>query len=160
MAAPTTTPRQSIDGIKLDDGHSTIVAFERAPGFLIWEKSVTPPGLEGDEAINTTTMHNIIWRTFAARKLFTLTQMTFTGAYDPQIYSAAEIQALCNQEGSITVHFPDLSTLDFFGYLKSFIPGENVEGTQPEATVTIVPTNQDPTTGSEQAPVITEVSGT
>jgi hypothetical protein len=44
--------------------------------------------------------------------------------------------------------------------MQMFDPGELVEGTQPEATITIVPTNFDPSGKVEAAPVLTNVSGT
>lgn len=152
------TVRQTPSGIKLDDGFSTKIAFNRDPDVSFWEKTVKPPGIDGGDAVETTTMHNVTWRTMSPRKLRTMTQMTSKAAYDPAVYD--QIRELVNQEGSITVHFPDGSKLDFFGYLKDFEPDDHVEGTQPEATITIVPTNQDPVTGAETAPVLTSVTGT
>lgn len=159
MAAPTTTARATPAGIKMDDGFSTVIAFSRDVDVSFWEKTVTPPGIDGGDAIETTTMHNDIWRTMAPRRLKTLTDASITVAYDPAVFTQI-LDNLINQEGSITIHFPDGSTLDFYGYLKTFEPGENTEGEQPEATITIVPTNQDPTTGSEEPPILTSVAGT
>jgi hypothetical protein len=42
--------------------------------------------------------------------------------------------------------------------LKSFTPGDNAEGAQPEAEVSIICTNKDAATGAETAPVFTEAS--
>lgn len=158
MAAPTTTARQTPVGIKLDDGYSTKIAFARRPAVSFWEKTVQPPGMDGGDAIDTTTMHNTLWRTMSARALITLTESSTTVAYDPRVYT--DILTLLNQEGSVTCHFPDGSKLDFYGYLKTFEPSDNTEGEQPEATVTIVPTNYDPVNRVEAAPVLTEVTGT
>lgn len=158
MGTPSTTARTTPPGIVLEDGFSATIAFERDPDVNFWEKTVSPPGIDGGDAIATTTMHNTLWRTMAARSLQTLTEMTTKVAYDPVVYS--EILALVNQPGSITVHFPDGSTLDFFGYLRLFEPDDLTEGEQPEATVTITPTNTDPSDSTEAAPVLTEVSGT
>lgn len=158
MAAPSSTARVAPDGIPLEDGFSTKIAFEHDPNISFWEKTVKPPGLDGGDAIDITTMHNTTWRTFAARDLKTLTEMSTTVAYDPDVYD--EILAIINLEGSITVTFPDGSTLDFFGYLRTFEPNDVSEGSQPEATITIQPTNYDPTNDVEAAPVMTEVSGT
>lgn len=155
---PTTTPRVTPTGIKIDDGHSTKIAFSRNPDINFWEKTVTPPGIDGGDAIDTTTMHNVTWRTFSPRKLKTLTEMKTEVQYDPIAYD--ELRDLINVEDSITVTFPDGSTLSFFGYLKSFEPGELSEGEPPMATITIQPTNQDPTTGAEAAPVLVSVAGT
>lgn len=158
MAAPTPTARQTPTGIKLDDGHSTLVTIGSDPDCSFWEKTVTPPGLDGGDPVETTTMHNDVWRTMAPRKLKTLTDLTTTAAYDPVIYT--QLVGRINEETTITVTFPDGSTLAFYGYLRSFIPDEVSEGEQPTATATITPTNQDPTTGAEEAPVLTNVSGT
>lgn len=153
-----TTARSTPGGIKLDDGYQSLIAFERDSDVSFWEKTVKPPGIDGGDAVETTTMHNTTWRTMSPRALRTMTDCTFTAAYDPAVIS--QIVALVNQEGAITVHFPDGSTVDFYGYLKSFEPADLAEGTQPEATVTIVCTNQHPTTGVETAPEVTSVAGT
>lgn len=159
MAAPVTTTRQAPAGIKLRDGFSTKIAFENDPDVSFWEKTVQPPGIDGEDEIDITDMHNVAVRTRAARSLYTLTPVNTTVAYDPNVYN--NIMSLVNSEGSITIHFPDGSTLDFFGYLKSFTPSENSEGEEPEADIVIVPTNTDPDNNYVEAvPVLTEVSGT
>ncbi len=155
MAAPATTARSTPLGIPLGDGYSTKIAFAADADVSFWEKTVGPPGLDGGDAIETTTMHNSTYRTFGARSLITLSESSTTVAYDPDLYD--EAIALINVEGAITVHFPDGSTLDFFGFLRTFEPGDNEEGTQPEATLTIQPTNWDPANNVEAAPVMTEV---
>lgn len=158
MAAPSATARQTPAGIKMDDGHSTLITFAADPDVSFWEKTVTPPGIDGGDAIETHTMHNDEWRTMAPRQLKTLTEMTCTAAYDPDLYN--QILALVNVETTVTVRFPDGSTLAFYGYLRVFEPSEMQEGEQPEAEITIQPTNQDPTTGAEEAPVLTSAPGT
>lgn len=160
MTAPVTTTRQTPGGIKLKDGYSTKIAFENDPDVEFWEKTVQPPGLDGGDEIPQTTMHNTTVRTFAPRSLYTLTNTTTTVAYDPNSINSIK-NNLLNQEGSITVHFPDGSTLDFYGYLKSFTPSDHTEGEQPEAEIVIVATNTDPDNNfTEEVPVLTEVSGT
>jgi hypothetical protein len=159
MAAPSSTTRATPAGIKLDDGYSTKIAFARDSNVSFWEKTLSPPGLDGGDPIDTTTMHNADWRTMSARQLATLSEFTCTAAYDPNVYNDI-INNLLNQEGSITVHFPDGSKLDFFGYLRSFQPQDVAEGAQPEAQITIVPTNYDPTNNVEASPVLTQVAGT
>ncbi len=158
MAAPVAAARSTPLGIFMDDGHSTKVAFSLDPDISLWEKTVTPPGIETGDPVDTSTMHNTVWRTFAERALKTLTPMTFTAAYDPDAYD--EVLAIAGTNGTITVHFPDLSTLAFFGILQNFQPGEHSEGAQPEATCTITPTNYDPVNNVEAGPVMTEIAGT
>lgn len=158
MAAPVPANRSDPAGIKLDDGYRTLVAFTADPDASFWEKSITPPGLDGGEEIDTTTMHNDTWRSMAPRALKTMTPFSMTAAYDPVIYST--LVSLINIETTVTIHFPDGSKLAFFGFLKSVEPGELVEGTQPEITVNVVPTNADPTTGEEEDPVLVNAPGT
>lgn len=158
MAAPTPTPRQSPTGIKLKDGFSTKITFATKPAISLWEKTVTPPGIDGGDAIEQTTMHNTTWRTFASRSLKTLTDASFTAAYDPICFT--DLLALINLETTITVTFPDGSTYAFYGYLRTFEPQEVSEGEQPEANCTITCTNFDPSAHVEAAPVLASVAGT
>lgn len=157
MAAPAPTTRVTPTGIKLDDGFQTLVTIERFPSINLWEKTVQPPGLDAGDAIETTTMHNSVYRTMAPRQLITLTEMKIQCAYDPGVY--AQILQAVGVNDEITVRFPDGSTLAFWGFMKDFVPADASEGTQPEAAVTIVPTNRD-NAGAEQAPVLASVSGT
>lgn len=154
----TTTARQTPNGIRLEDGYRSLVAFDRDPNIELWEIEVKPPGIDGGDQINTTTMHNTTWRSMASRALMTLTESTIKFAYDPLLYTA--VIALCNREGAITQIFPDGSTLDYYGYLKRVEFDPLVEGTFPTGTATIVPTNVDPITRAEVAPVVTAVLGT
>lgn len=158
MAAPTPTTRQAPTGIKLKDGHSTKITFENDPDVCFWEKQVTPPGMDGGDAIEQTTMHSIRWREMAPRQLVTLTPMQTTVAYDPDVYNS--VLALLNVEDVITVEFPDGSTLAFYGFLRTFSPAALVEGTQPEATIEIVPTNFDFVNKVEAGPALASVAGT
>lgn len=158
MAAPTPTARQNPAGIKLDDGFSTVITFAADPDVSFWEKTVTPPGIDGGDAIETSTMHNDVWRTMAPRQLKTLTESSSTVAYDPNVFN--NILSLINVRTTVTVTFPDGSTLAFYGYLRSFEPNEMSEGEQPEATVNITPTNFDHVNKVEASPVLTSVAGT
>ena len=158
MAAPSVTAIGTPGGIKLSDGYSCVYAFERMPTVSLWEKTVQPPGLDLGDAVDQTTMRNELWRTKQSRSLLDLTESQVVCAYDPQVYD--DIVELAGQEGSITVHFPDGTTLSFYGFLKSFDPSPLEEGSQPEATVTVVPTNFDPVNKVEAGPAIASVSGT
>lgn len=158
MAAPTPTTRVAPGGIKLDDGFSTVITIALDTDISFWEKTVQPAGIDGGDAIETSTMHNVTWRTMAPRSLKTLTEMSVTAAYDPDLYN--QILECINVETTITVEFPDGSTLAFYGFVKSFEPADLSEGEFPEATITIVPTNFDPVNRVEAAPVLTSVAGT
>ncbi len=139
---------------RLDDGHSTTVAFTDLPAVKFFEKEVTPPGVDGDGPNNTTTMLNTVYRTMAPKKLKTMTEMTLTVAYDPAVYTDIVGVSGVNNNQLITITFSDSSTLAFFGWIDKFIPGTIVEGEQPEAEVTIQPSNQN-ASGVETAPVHT-----
>ncbi len=151
MAAPTYTARVEPSGSRLDDGYRTLVTFAADPDVKLWEKGVTPPGIDGGELINTTTMWNDTLRTMSPASLRTMTDGQMRCAYDPAVYP--QIIALVNVKTTVSILFPNGSKLSFFGVLRTFIPDELVEGTQPEATCEISPTNTDPSTGSEQDPV-------
>lgn len=157
MGAPTPTVRATPSGRKLEDGYQSLITFALDTDVALWEKSVQPPGLDGGEKIDQTTMHNVTQRTYSARSLYEVTDSQITCAYDPHVYN--HIKALINQETTITVTFPNGDTLAFFGYLQKFEPNELTEGEQPEATVTIVATNKD-SSGVEQTPVLTTAAGT
>ena len=143
------TTRGTPEGIPLQDGYSTKIALAASGGdtFSFWEKTVTPPGLDGGDPVDTTTMHNGTYRTMRARSLKTMTPVSGTCLYDPKVYT--ELLTIINVETTVTVHFADGSSLAFYGYLRSFVPAAAEEGTSPEAEYTIQPTNWDPTSNVE-----------
>ena len=162
MAAPTHTSRinpsvgEGAD-IPLQDGHATLVTLGANADIAIWEKTVTPPGYDGGDPIDLTTMHNIVYRTSGPRALVTMTDITMTGLYDPIMYT--EILARVNQEDTITVTFADGTQVSFFGFVQSFTPQDHAEGTPPEAQILIHPTNWDYENDVEAGPLVTEVAG-
>ena len=74
MAAPAITARTTPAGIMLKDGYSTKIAFAADPDVSFWEKTVKPPGIDGGDGIEQTTMHNSAYRTMRSRSLKTLTE--------------------------------------------------------------------------------------
>lgn len=142
MAAPTTTSRSTPVGTALTNGLSTKIAFAADPDVSFWEKTVTPPGLDGGDAIDCTTMFNTSVVTMLPRTLKTATDLSVTVAYDPVVLD--QILALINVNTDVTVHFPNGDTWDFYGFLRVFQPQEHVRGSQPEAQITITPSNADP----------------
>jgi len=136
----------------LTDGHPTTITFYAlGTGIAIKlkETAVTPPGIDGGGENDTTTMRNVNWRTKQPKALKTLTDGSCTFQYDPAIYD--QILSIINVNGVIRVDFPDNSAIEFWGWLNNFTPGENVEGTMPTATGTIICSNQDDS-GNEVAP--------
>lgn len=131
---------------RIDDGFSTTIEFGLTK---LYEKTVTPPGVEGGGETPTTTMLNTTWRTRSPKKLKTLSPCSFVAAYDPAVYD--EIVAEINTNQSIVITFADSSTLTFWGWLDSFLPNEAEEGVQPTANCVIIPSNQN-VAGVETAP--------
>jgi hypothetical protein len=158
MAAPTATARQAPSGQKLRDGYQVLIAFINDPNISLWEKGVKPPGMDGGEKVDQTTMHNQLCTTAAPQYLVMYTDGTARVAYDPAEWDA--IHDLINSNQAISFIFPDGSVLVAYGYLRSFEPDELVRGTQPEATITIVITNLDPLTCEEECPVMIPAPGT
>ena len=153
MAAPNPTPPNVPFGAHLRDGFKTRITFGDDVGVSLWEKTVKPPGLDGGDKIEQSTMRNTLLRTYHPRSLITMTDLTMTCAYDPFIF--LDILDLVNVNQVITVTFPDNSTVAFWGFLKSVEPNDHTEGEQPEVTVTICPTNVD-TDYAEQNLVYTQ----
>lgn len=158
MSAPALTARGTPSHSFLEDGFSTQVALSQAPTAELFEKTVDPPGVDGGEPVPLATMLSQTWRTFTSRELKTMTPMRMTCAYSSKCYST--LVSIINVEGSITIHFPDTSTVTFYGYLQSFEPSTVAEGVQPEAVVVIMPTNRDPINKVETGPVWVMGTGT
>jgi hypothetical protein len=157
MAAPTATARLDPAGLRLLDGYRALYTFARRPAIALWEIEVTPPGVDGGEAIDTTTMHNDLWRTKFHRSLQELTDGKFTCAYDPAVLD--NIVDQINAPDVITVTFRDGSTWAFHGYLRMWEPDALKEGEMPTATATITPTDED-TGHVERGPAVSAVAGT
>lgn len=160
MTAPTLTARVAPTGRRLPEGHRFTIAFSAKPNICLWEISGNPPGYDGEDLIDITTQHNEVVRQFHPRSLITVTNSTWTVAYDPKAYTEAEVRGMINRNQSMTVHFSDGSTLTFYAALLRFEPEEASIGEFPTATIEIGPTNTDPVTGGEELPVMVEVSGT
>jgi len=158
MAAPTPSARVTPSGRKLFDGYQSFITIALDTDISFWEKTVKGPGMDGGDAIDQTTMHNLDWRTFFPRALITLTEMTITAAFDPAVFT--QLMAVLNRPTTITRKYCDGSTLAFYGYVRMAEDGDHTEGEQPEMTITIQPTNYDHTNNVEADPVLTSVSGT
>lgn len=139
----------------LTDGHPTFITFSAGSSGItltdiMKEKEVTPPGMQGGGANDTTSMRNTVYRTFQPKSLITVSESSFTAFYDPALLD--EIVAMLNVNQQLTITFPDDSTWVIWGWLDSFVPDAVSEGTPPMATVTIIPSNQN-SDGEETPPV-------
>ena len=158
MAAPVATARGTPTGNFLEDGFRSLVTFGNNSTIGLWEKSVKPPGWDGGDPVQTSTMHNVEFRTMAPRQLKTLTTSTFKFAYDPAAMDSIKTQI--NRKQTLTQRYSDGSTLAYYGFLQSCEFDDLVEGTQPEGTATLTPTNYDSANKVEAAPVLVSVAGT
>lgn len=115
---------------------SSLTSAEEALQFEI--KELTPPGVSGGGAIDITTMSNTTWRTSYPKSLKSLMPLSMVIAYDTELYDG--MIAMCNDNQLIKLIFPDDSELEFWGFVDEFIPNAQIEGDQPTANVTIIPT--------------------
>lgn len=159
MAAPTPTVRTPPTGYVLYDGYQTLITFATQPAVQLWEKVVKPEGYDGGDPIDVTTMFAVKYRGKAPRSLITVSDATFTAAYDPDVRPT--LLSLINAVQVITFRFPDSSTECAWGFLQKIEFADHKEGEQPECTGTIVFTNEDPTArGVTAGPVYTSAAGT
>lgn len=141
-----------LNQLRLDDGFSTIIELANLPAVKFFEKEVTPPGITAGGPIDTTTMRNTAYRTMSPRQLKSLTKCTATVAYATEALEQVWAQIGVNQ--LVTVTLPDGSTIEFWGWIEEFTPGNHTEGAQPTAALTIQPSNRD-ADGAEVAPAYT-----
>lgn len=147
----TTTARVTPPDAAMKEGFSTLIAFAEDPDINFWERDVQPGGTDNGDEINITTMHNSDWRTKAPRKLNEITEGQSTVGYATSVLP--QLRALVGVNGWYTIHYPDGSTEDLLGYIKSFEPDSLQEGEYPTATMTFVTTNDDD--GTETGPTYT-----
>jgi hypothetical protein len=153
VTPPAATTRTAPTGKRQKDGFKTTVAFAGAPGFTMWEKSLTPPAIDGGGAISLADMFATTWRVKAAKSLKEMGDISGSAHYNPATYTDAMAQT--NVEQAITILFPSGHQLSFYGFLDKFTPGENAEGNESTCSFTIVVTNRDPLTDLEAGPVLT-----
>lgn len=158
MAAPTATARQTPVGRKLENGKTIKITFSADPDVSLFEISITPPGADGGDPIDTTTQWNVAKRTKSPRNLHDTTDGAAVCAYDPNVLS--QLYAMINVPQTITYLYWDGSTEYHYGYLRSFAKNEMSEGNMPTMNVTIVHTNWDHVNDVEAEPGVTSVAGT
>ena len=158
MAAPTPVVRQTPSGLMLRNGYRTLVTIGLDPDVCFWEKTVQPPQTQGGPMVDNTTMWNEEWRTKAPGALKDTGPCTVVGAYDPNIESM--LNDLVNVETTITIRYPDGSTVARYGVLNSWQPGQIQENQLPEGTFSIEFTNWDPVNNVEAGPAVASAPGT
>lgn len=96
-------------------------------------------GFEGGDPIDTTCLTNIAYITKQPQALVEVPDITFTCDYHPDHLASVKTEINVNQ--AITIQFPGLGTLTFWGYLRSYSPAEAGRGEAWRASGTIVVTN-------------------
>lgn len=104
------------------------------------EVAVTPPALDGGEAIDVTTMRNTNYKTVVPRRVYQLGEMRITAAYTVQKFYNLLQQVNTIQDISFT--YPDGHTVTFKGYIREVKPDALQEGQMPRLSITIRPTLQ------------------
>jgi len=157
--APSPVAHVAPAGIRLKTGGPQVFHTNALDTDIsLWATETGFPGIDGGDPIDTTTQENVLYRTMAPRVLQTLTPFPVKYQYDPACYS--QIIAILNRETTLTNRYNDGSTLAFYGYWQKAEFDAQTEGNPPTVTVTIVPTNFDPTNKVEAGPVLTSVAGT
>ena len=126
-----------------------VVTFAGDPDIELFEKMVTPPGVDNGEPVDTTTMHNVDVETQAPHGLNKVTSAGMVVAYDPLCLTS--ILARCGVEDDITYHYPDGSQWTDRGWLRSFKPNQVERRKQPDA-VCVIESSCTDSNGDEQEP--------
>src|SRR5205823_237203 len=108
--------------------------------------------LSGGGPIETTSMHNAVYRTQEPKSLKTLLPSKATVFYDPQVLD--DVKSMIQVKQQITVHVAGKGTYLFWGWIESFTPGPNKEGDAPNAEVEILQSGTN-SSGVETAPAFT-----
>lgn len=138
----------------INNGFPTTITFslESTGATYLKVKEIQPPGIDGGGEIDITTMLNSTWRTRWPKSLKTLSECVLQCLYDSEVYTS--ILSMINAIQQLTIHFPDTSTTEFWGYVNRFTPAALKEGEVGMAEVQIIPTNVN-TSGVEEAPTYT-----
>lgn len=138
---------------RLSESVGATITFASYPSAKFYVKQMSPPGLDGGAAIQTTLLANAKYHTYTPPKLVTLTDFTCQVSYNSD--AMVDAVSFINLNQLITFTWPDGFTWTFYGYIMKFAPGELTPGTQPIATVTIHPTMENPSTLAETNPTYT-----
>ncbi len=158
MTAPSPTARGTPSGIRIPDGFSTKVTFASQTTLSVWERDVKPPGGDGGELIDITTMHNTKYKTKYPRTIVDISDGTMVCGIDPSALST--LDALVNRPDTVTVTYPDGSTAAYYAALIKYDPSEFKIGEFPLFTLTFGIMDYDYTAHSEVGPAYASVSGT
>ena len=158
MAAPGTTARTLPTGYKLPEGFKAAIAYSLRVAINIWEVEVTPAGIMVPE-IDTSTQHNITWKTKWISAWKESKPVAGTAGYDPDAMD--DIVFLVGaQTGSFTVHAPQNTKYNYWGGMNDVTFQPWRAGQFPLLTYSNVVTNWDPTNRVEAGPAVVQAVGT
>jgi hypothetical protein len=116
------------------DGHGIRIVFVNG-GVTVYEKNVTPGGIEGGDPIDITTNDNTSLRSFAPRTLATETPINLEVTYNQT--DKAALEALANTSDDIRTEYPDNTTELTSGWIRSVIANQATSGEQPTANLVV-----------------------
>lgn len=123
----------------LEDGYRSLIAIGGITA-QFEEISITPLSIDSGGTIDMTTMRNQRTRTAAGKKLVTYGPCELKIAYDTRVF--AQLQSIAGSNRAITQTWPDGATLVWYAIVEKIEFDELTEGTRPEATLTLTPSNR------------------
>jgi len=111
--------------------------------------SLAGVSLTGFEKLDISCLSNSTWKTGISQTLKDCPDLSFTVNFSPALWGSVVAQINVNQQ--ITVNFPDalgLGSINFYGFLNTFTPGEASVGSVWSASGSVSVTNW---TGSEES---------
>lgn len=130
----------------LKDGYQTLFTAAVIVAKMYKVISLTPPALDGRGSIDQTNMESEITTQKSAKSLIDVGNFNITIAYDSKNYDFTDVNSFAfwlNINGLMTLTFPDGTSVNFWGYINAFRPGENSEGNRPTAVLEIIVTNEN-----------------
>ena len=131
----------------ITDGYQTLIYFNVVgdPQALFREKTVTPPALDSNGVLDTTTMRNLRFRSFQPKRLLGVpAPMTCEVQFDPVIFNTfGGIVLLLNRVDFIVIQFPDATQIVFYGWIGKFAVKTMKEGEFASADIDVHNSFQD-----------------
>lgn len=158
MAAPVASTRITPTAWKVDQGYRILITLAANKSIAFFEVEVTPAGVDGGDAIKTSTQFNNTYHSKRPRHLM----MTDGAKVKAQLAAGTRHQCelIINVETTITETYPDGSTYAYYGFLKSVKFGSFKEGEKPDCDIEIVETDWDYVNAVEAGPVYVPTAGT